>query len=57
MVDQLGRVTTVSSKGFGNEEQWCRLLDSSVIVLLYKSTLLKMGSYSSTTMCQYWDNC
>ncbi len=20
-------------------------------------TLLKMGSYSSTTMCQYWDNC
>ncbi len=19
-------------------------------------TLLKMGSYSSTTMCQYWDN-
>ncbi len=20
------------------------------------STLLKMGSYSSTTMCQYWDN-
>ncbi len=23
--------------------------------LLY--TLLKMGSYSSTTMCQYWDKC
>ncbi len=21
-----------------------------------KHTLLKMGSYSSTTMCQYWDN-
>ncbi len=19
--------------------------------------LLEMGSYSSTTMCQYWDNC
>ncbi len=21
------------------------------------TTLLKMGSYSGTTMCQYWDNC
>ncbi len=21
------------------------------------STLFKMSSYSSTTMCQYWDNC
>ncbi len=25
--------------------------------LISISTLLKMGSYSSTTMCQYWDNC
>ncbi len=25
-------------------------------VVLFTSTLLKMGSYSNTTMCQYWDN-
>ncbi len=26
------------------------------IKLLLWYTLLKMGSYSSTTVCQYWDN-
>ncbi len=34
-------------------------LTSPVVVTRYdgSTTLLKMGSYSSTTMCQYWDNC
>ncbi len=46
------------------------LLDRSLLFLYTQSargkqmeptvricTLLKMGSYSSTTVCQYWDNC
>ncbi len=38
------------------KRSWAIFLREALATSLYASTLLKMGCYSSTTMCQYWDN-
>ncbi len=45
---------TLTSADMGNSKIEVALLSSNQNTLL--TTLLKVGSYSSTTMCQCWDN-